>query len=154
MNIILDTNRFSVSNVFFLDKKKNIIIDGDFTKIIYSNHYFTMSCMYFQFSLEPSKIDNILNKTMVYFQPYGRKNATHIQDISKIEYRIIECYKKANNLHKQLSNILSKQLYTGVIKLFDCSNISNEYSEISIIVKISGIWETENDIGISYKLYN
>jgi hypothetical protein len=144
-----------VSNIYFSDKKRNIIINGDFTKIIYSNQYFTMSCMYFQFSIEPSKLETNANKTMIFFQPYNKNNIISVQEISKLECRIIDYYKKTNGILKQSMNVLSKLLYTGAIKMFDCGNLPTEtQNEMAIIVKISGVWETETDVGISYKLYN
>jgi hypothetical protein len=37
--------------IFFTEKKKNIIIDGIFTKILYSTPYFTMTGLYIQFQI-------------------------------------------------------------------------------------------------------
>lgn len=47
MNIILDTKRFSLGNVNFLETKRNMIMDGNFTKLIYSNEWFSMNGIYF-----------------------------------------------------------------------------------------------------------
>lgn len=38
-------------SIFFTDKKKNIIIDGIFTKILYSTQYFTMTGLYINFQV-------------------------------------------------------------------------------------------------------
>jgi len=43
MNIVLDPNMFIGINIFFLDKKKNNVIDGYFSKIIYSSELFIMN---------------------------------------------------------------------------------------------------------------
>jgi len=39
-NIVYDLSQFMIQNIFILDNKKNIIMDGKFTKIIYSDHFF------------------------------------------------------------------------------------------------------------------
>ena len=43
MNIVLDSKIFNSINIFFLDKKKNNVIDGYFSKIIYSSDLFIMN---------------------------------------------------------------------------------------------------------------
>lgn len=162
MNIILDVNRFSIGNIFFLDKKRNIIIDGNFTKMIYSNEYFTMNCLYFLFPIEISKTEKTMNKTNVFFHPYSRHNTFIMQEFSKLEYTIIEYYKTMNNSFKKISNNLSKQIYSGNVKIYNSTknyNGSQESNKHDIetrnnyVVKISGLWETEQEIGITYKLY-
>ena len=43
MNIVIDPKTFNETNLCFLDKKKNNIIDGYFSKIIYSSDLFIMN---------------------------------------------------------------------------------------------------------------
>jgi hypothetical protein len=160
MNIVLDTNKFSINYIYFLEKKKNIIIDGNFTKIIFSNQYFTMNCIYIKFPVELTKIEKNDNKNSIFYNPYNPNNLITIQDFTKIEFNIIEFYKKMNGCHKKVVPSLSKQLYSGIIKIY---NMYRDYKEIIInnsnnnnnqyIIKISGIWETNNEIGITYKIY-
>lgn len=92
---------FRLEIFFFLDKKRNIIIDGNFTKMIYSNEYFTMNCLYFLFPIEISKTEKTMNKTNVFFHPYSRHNTFIMQEFSKLEYTIIEYYKTMNNSFKK-----------------------------------------------------
>ncbi len=59
MNIVLSSYLFGIPHAyplsqndlpfFFSEKKKNIIVDGTFTKIVYSNEYFTMNGLYVSF---------------------------------------------------------------------------------------------------------
>jgi hypothetical protein len=37
MNFIFDLNDFQIENMHLFEKKKNIVVDGIFTKIIYSD---------------------------------------------------------------------------------------------------------------------
>lgn len=154
MNIVSNVNQISIYNLFFTDKKKNIIVDGSFTKLIYSNNIFSMNGIYLflplsNFSLNPSN-----NNIFVNFNPYHKSNAYLIQELTKLEYQILDYYRKNNYTNKKISNILSKQLYSGIMKLYkevkepiDCDS-----SRLKLIIKISGIWETHTEIGLAIKL--
>jgi hypothetical protein len=75
-----------------------------------------------------------------------------------IELYILESYKKMNKCYKKISNNLAKQLYSGIIKITKdyysgkTSSINNMQNEIQYIIKISGVWENNEEIGITFKL--
>ena len=46
MNIVLNVTDFLIEHVYFLDKKVNIVFNGVFTKIMYSNELFLMNGIY------------------------------------------------------------------------------------------------------------
>ena len=154
MNIVSNVNQISIYNLFFTDKKKNIIVDGSFTKLIYSNNIFSMNGIYLflplsNFSLNPSN-----NNILVNFNPYHKSNAYLIQELTKLEYQILDYYRKNNYTNKKISNILSKQLYSGIMKLYkEQKELFNcDASKLKLIIKISGIWETQTEIGLAIKL--
>ena len=118
MNISIELHNFSLVNINFLDTKRNIIMDGNFTKIIYSNQWFTINSIYIHFPIEIVSIEKNLSKSFLRFNPYSPKNLQIIQDMVKIESRILEYFKKFFNLNLRISNMLSKQLYTGNMKIF------------------------------------
>ena len=39
MNIVLNIKDINTENIYLLESKKNIIMDGSFTKLLYSNHF-------------------------------------------------------------------------------------------------------------------
>ena len=65
MNISIDLQKITLSNLFFLDKKSNIIMDGNFTKILYSNELFTMNGLYILFPIEVTTIERNANKNII-----------------------------------------------------------------------------------------
>jgi hypothetical protein len=161
MNIILDIKKFFLYNIFYYDTKDNIIMKGKFTKLLYSNYNFTMNGIYFFFPIDNYTIEKIMSKNILKFNPYSQNNLPKIQDFAKMEYRILEHYKYINNCNHKISNILSKQMYSGSIKIYKNTrlikndNINDnkiEKENIEFIVKISGIWETSDEIGLTYKL--
>lgn len=186
MNISIELHNFSLVNINFLDTKRNIIMDGNFTKIIYSNQWFTINSIYIHFPIEILSIDKNINKSFLRFNPYSTKNLQIIQDIVKIESRILEYFKKFFNLELRTSNMLSKQLYTGNMKIFkeyvdknrpfhgetSFSKSDNDFQfnrrkerfslpmeesieqrgEKIFVIKISGIWDNYEELGLTYKL--
>ena len=52
MNIVLDITNFHLSNIIFLENKRNIIMDGTFSKIIYTNANISLNSIYFYFPIE------------------------------------------------------------------------------------------------------
>jgi len=156
MNIVFDIINFQLSNIFFLDPKQNIIMDGTFTKIIYSNEFVTLNGIYFYLPIDIQTIERINNRNIIKFYPSSPVNNLFVQELSKIEYRIIEYYKQMNQITKKTSCLLTKQLYSGNLKIYKDYNDygTKQFRDKTpqYIVKISGIWETNEEIGATYKI--
>jgi hypothetical protein len=176
MNIILDTKNFDIENVQLLDKKNNIITEGNFIKIIYSNSHFTMSGVYLYF---PIQLNNIKNN-IGYFNYNENKNT--IDKIIEIETSILniylgdklteykkmsiglhlkngtiklntmdfsktpDSYKTTVHRHSEFANLLTKQNYQPRTHIIDTK-------KCEFIIKLSGIWENQNTVGITHKIY-
>jgi len=149
MNIVLNKNDFNIENINLLKKRNNTVIEGTFTKFTYSNEYLTMNGIYLQLILSDMVLKNEGKFKTITFQPYDKQNIGYIQYITSIELEILDYYNRLNNINKKHVTVLTKKLYSGNIRL----NISN-YTKINnkITVKISGIWETTNEIGLAIKL--
>jgi len=52
MNLLCDVSMFQVNHIFFLDTKKNMVIDGKFTKIVYSDAVVSLNGLYMYFPIE------------------------------------------------------------------------------------------------------
>ena len=153
MNVVLDISKFQLNNIIFLESKRNMIMDGTFAKIIYSNNNFSLNSIYFNLFLEIQTIEKQMNKFFMKYNANTVINNAIIQELSKIEYRIIEYYKQINLINKRTNCILSKQLLTGNLKLYKDYNLSKMNKNYpQYIIKISGIWENNNEIGITYKI--
>jgi hypothetical protein len=175
MNLSIDLYNFSLVNINFLDTKKNIIMDGNFTKIIYSNQWFTINSIFIHFPIEWLSVEKIANKSILRFNPYSPKNLPIVQDFAKFETRILEYFKTFGKLHTRTTNTFSKQLYTGNMKIFkeyvdpnkvpydDHSYyggkiiVTNDRDNLPetqrmFVIKISGIWENYEEIGLTFKL--
>lgn len=155
MNVALNTDNFNIEYTSLLDSKKNIITtDGIFTKIIFSNRLFVMNGVFFYF---PIHIDNVINSNgrfFINFNPNSKLNSNIISNISKIENQILSFYKKTNNCNKNIAQLLTNQLSAGNIKVYKDNNelLNNiNFTDKQFILKISGIWESKHEYGITYK---
>jgi hypothetical protein len=157
MNILFTISQIDINNMIFSDSKKNIIMDGNFTKIIYSNHFISTNGIYIQFPINIVAIENVANKNIIKFNIRDLDNNIIIQSFSQLEMQILEYYKQFYNCTKTISTILHDQLQYGNIKLhiIDKPQLSTESfdpTSMKLFLKISGIWETENLVGITYKI--
>lgn len=153
MNIILNANTFSMSDIVIADKKRNVVIDGLFSKIIYSTENVTLSGIYINIpmiALKSVKCDNDI------FLQYNLSDSTNIriiQELSKIEYLLLDYYKKFNNIHSNISTSMTRRLQSGKFKFSSINrlDLTNLTKNMKIVIKISGIWETANEIGLAVK---
>ncbi len=159
MNILFtiqSPNQIDINNIIFSDSKKNIIMDGNFTKIIYSNDIVSTNGIYIDFPITiQSSIECVSGKYIVKFNTRDIDNSIIIESFSHLETQILEYYKQFYNCTKSISTILHDQLHHGNIKLHiieNCNLNDLSISTIKLFLKISGIWETESSVGITYKI--
>ena len=137
MNLLLELPCISVSNVYFMETRPNMLFEGIFTKINYCDEFFTMYGIYINIPVEISqtlkpKIDTLMFSTL-----------------SKLETDILTSYMKSKPTHKPKTIIykLTEFLQT---KFVVCNNVIVDEKLNSL--KISGIWENKNnEIGLSFK---
>lgn len=150
MNIILNLNNINSYNVCFLEPKKNIIMDGLFTKINFLNEYLTMNGIFIIFPIDQYSIEN--NEKKYYLKFNHTSNMRTVQEFSKLENNLLELYNTNHNRNKKKSMLLSKQLFNGYIKIYK-ENVHIIHDKLRLVMKISGIWENETEVGLTYKLF-
>ena len=142
MNIVKNINQYDENSLFFCEPiKNNIIDDSYFIRILYSTHNVVINGVYLLITLNNITCEKYYNKYRCCFNPNNHKDV--IDNIKKIEENILNKYD-----NKKIPNFkISEQLKNGNIKLFNLINTSDS----SFIVKISGIWETNCNYGLTYK---
>jgi len=158
MIITLNLYKFSLTNIYFLDTKKNIIMDGNFSKLIFSNEWFVMNGIYILFPIEHNGSERIMNKTQIRFNPFHQYNQILINEFSKLERNILEYYKQIRSCNCKIVPLLNKQMMIGFMKTnkeYKNQFLINENDKnTKYVLKISGIWETQDEIGLTYKLFD
>lgn len=217
---------FQPYHICFLDTKKNMVIDGTFTKIIYSDSVVSLNGLYIHCPLEPLQVPSlplssgttysgvshakptilatyqengmtvITKKVSFVFSltpppswsssssyrskgfmgrpppPYPghfESNTKLVKELNHIEHELIEYYKDFFKInHKINVYSLRNQLKTGYIKVIQKVQVSSGTtpavppvscgtaggtgeSNKSLVIKISGIWETDTNVGITFK---
>ena len=152
MNFVIDNPNFHMKNIALTESKKNIILEGYFTKLNYLSKWSTMSSLLFYLPIEPKHILNENNNIGIKFDAYSIKNLNTVKFFSQLEQQLLDYYNCYQQRPFKKCNLLNKQLYNGFIKI----NSSSKYFDKSrkFIIKISGIWETKTEIGITYKLFD
>jgi len=147
MLILLNLCNFSISCISLLEKKINIIMDGYFTKILYSDNCMTMNGIFFKLPISISSRTCYQTKCTAYFDTI--LNNDWIYKLSIIEKQIINYYMFFFGIINKSPNYsLKQQLQNGYIKYYKDTNSKKSL----YYIKLSGIWETENEIGITYKI--
>jgi hypothetical protein len=142
MNVVDKVSNFNINNIFFLDKKKNIIIDGVFTKILYSLPNYSLLGLYFEFGINGT----LTNNKFYCFDM--NENSAKINEYIEMEKTLLKLYKSSNNVSKASIYTLKNHLNQGYLKVFTKKETRNK----KYILKVSGIWETHSELGITYKL--
>jgi hypothetical protein len=142
MNIVKNMNQYHENNIFFCEPiKNNIMNEGNFIRILYSTHNILLNGIYLLIKLNDISCEKYYNKYKCSFNPINHKDV--IENIKVIEENIL----KKIDIKKSPQFKITEQLKNGNIKLF---NTIDEFDS-SFIVKISGIWETQYNYGLTYK---
>jgi hypothetical protein len=143
MNLVKSIEQYHDKNTFFCEPiKNNIMTDGNFIRILYSTQHFILNGIYLLVNLQDITCEKFYNKYKCNFNILNHKDI--IDNLKKIEEDLLKKYKTS----KIASYKIYEQMKTGYIKIFtDVGNRSN----CSFILKISGIWETQYNYGLTYK---
>jgi len=121
MNLVLDNNTYNINNVFFYDPVKNTVMDD--SKFI---------------RIIYSDENIILNGLYLKILLKDNDIVNSLEFVDSIENNILYKYNnnkvKINKLKDQLQYVIKKNAVNNMC-----------------ILKISGIWETDNLIGLTYK---
>ena len=148
MNIIKTIDQCKMNSIYFCEPiKNNVIVNGSFTRILYSSDIFTMNGIYLMVPLN----DIIFEK---YYQKYkcvfnSQTNMKTTNKICEIEFNLLQ---KAGSVIKNKipQYKIQEQFKNSHIKIVS-ENTPTTTSATTFLLKISGIWETETQYGVTYK---
>ena len=149
MNIAIPINEYNNNNNYlFLEPIENTIIkDSIFHRIILSNDKISTNNIIIHILFRSILIEKYYNK----FKCYINSDNEYYDKIINIEKKILE---NINISKKQVKYNIKDQLSNGSIRIFSNKELENkEYENFQIALKISGIWETDDEYGITFKFY-
>ena len=143
MNLVKKIEQYNNNSLFFCEPiKNNVMNEGNFIRILYSSDIMVLNGIYLFINLTDITCEKYYNKYKCNFNTNNHKDL--IESIKTIEEDILKKYKTT----KLPSYKIYEQLKCGHIKLF---NDSGNHTSCSFILKISGIWETQTNYGLTYK---
>lgn len=147
MNIVKTIDQYDEHNVYFCEPiKNNVMNDGIFIRIIYSNALFVLNGINLFVQLNNVTLDKYYNKYKCSFNVASHKET--IEVLRGIEDNLL---KKINIRTKIPQYKIHDQMKNGNIKLFLENTNIEKFVHNFFMLKISGIWETETHYGLTYK---
>ena len=144
MNIVKKIDQYDDNNIFFCEPtKNNVMNEGNFIRILYSTHNVVLNGIYLLITFNDISCEKYYSKYRCCFNVN-----THIDTIKNLKIIEEDILKKYENINKIPQYKIYEQLRNGNLKIF--TDIGNK-SVCSFILKISGIWETEDKYGLTYK---
>lgn len=168
---------FNYNNIIIADPiKNNVMHSSTFYKILYANSLITFNSIYVNFKVPDSIIIN--NKILKY-----KSLDNDIRNLINIEKKILSIVSNNKQKSYKLNDYLSKyefkfnnintceniiindskniyhdndiEIYNDIDELnYDNQNINYyDNDDKNFILKISGIWESKNIMGLTYKIY-
>ena len=147
-SVIIEPDNFNIQYLYFLQKVKNNVKQNSFfSRLIYSNEYFSLKNMYIPITLKNISYKDQYLKTNILFT----EKDNILEPLYNIEKQILQ--KFVENLDEDLVPIycIFNQCKLNYIKIFKNNLNCHNNNEIVIYTKISGIWQTGHNIGLTYK---
>jgi len=147
MNLLLTPEQYNINHVYYCDPiKNNVIHDGYFIRIIYSTPLFVSNGINICIHFNDIVTEKYYNKYKCSFNIFTHKEL--IENIKSIEETIL---KNANITNKIPVCKIYEQFKNGNIKIFTENEEKEKFQIKLFMLKISGIWITDTQYGITYK---
>ena len=153
----INLQEFDYKHIIICEAIKNsIILYNNFYKLLYSNEFVTFNGIFILFHFNY----NYIIKDKIFFDI--SKNIDVIDRLNNIEYKILDII----NVKKEKQLKLKDFLKNGIIKFSnsDYDEIDETFIKLkkinedtnieNFILKLSGIWENKDYIGITFKIIN
>ena len=154
MNVFMSVQQFDSQCIWFRDVKKNILMEGNFTKFIYVHEWMTLIGVVLKIPVFIQHIDFVMGKKYIYYDCDILEQLFSIEkDILDVYQQMFHCSYKTQNY--KLQTQVGKKRYLS----FPLSSIWSmgckdwkEHTEQHFYIKIIGVWETISEIGLTYKI--
>ena len=144
MNIVKRLDQYDENNVYFCDPiKNNVICDGNFIRVLYSTHHRVLNGVYLLVQLNDIVLEKYYSKCKCIFNVN-----THYEVITNLKTIEENLLRKLSLKNKQPQFKIFEQINNGIIKIF--GDVQTKQNNL-FILKISGVWETSQHYGLTYK---
>jgi hypothetical protein len=154
MNVAMNVHQFDPQCVWFRDVKKNMLMEGNFTKFIYVHEWMTLIGVVIKIPIHIQNIEHIMGKKYMYY------DCDVLDSLYFIEKEILDVYQQMfhctykTQIFKLQTQIGKKRYLSFPINStwsMGCKDWKENTKQI-IYIKIIGVWETVSEIGLTYKI--
>ena len=153
MNVCVEVGNINKRNVYLYDYTANKVIDNStFVRTGYSNSLFTLNSIYLYTNFVIACVNKYFRKHRYIIE--HSSNSVMIDKLIDIENMILNTIDRPELLKTYK---LKEQLLSSNIIVFDGSELQCVVPQLKIqgfILKISGIWITDNSCGITFKFFS
>ena len=153
MNVVLDIADVHKRNLYYCEPVTNTVMDNSiFVRTGYTDELITLNGVYINCPFNISKVDKYYHKYKYMFD--YNQNMDLIDRLINIERTVIGSY-NVNNLtpvYKLRDQLLS--LHIRVFENDECSTPTLEPGDYNFTLKISGIWQTGDNCGLTFKFFS
>lgn len=141
MQTIIIINNYNLNNIFFTYPQNNKILhNSKYIKLLYSDSRIILNCMYIELHFNNLSFTKQHNKLLLKFD-----SLQYFEELKNFEIGILSKYNSNKKHNCELTNKIINQ------KLI-CFNNNNSDNIFKIVLKISGIWESDTEIGLTFKI--
>lgn len=154
MNVAMSVQQFDGQCIWFRDVKKNMLMDGNFTKFIYVHEWMTLIGVVLKIPIYIQNIDYVMGKKYIYYDCCVLDFLFSIEkDILDVYQQMFHCTYKTQiyKLQTQIGNKRYLSFPLSSIWSMGCKDWK-EHTEQVFYIKIIGVWETASEIGLTYKI--
>jgi len=139
-------------SLYFSEPVQNALMtDSYFIRIIYSDNDVSLFGLMIPMYVNSITVFKSFNKSIIMYDLHSHRDM--ILKISDLEISILERYNHFLKMYKKYQKSpvynLTTQLKSCSVKLFD--DIDKKLDQCNLVLKISGIWESDKEIGITFK---
>ena len=152
MFLIIQPKDFNKNYLMLSEKtKNNIMNDGYFYRLFYSDIYGTIKGLFLGFELRNITIEKYFNKLKCSFA--NGNNVNIIGFIKALEKSILDIIPDKQN--KIAVYRIEEQLQNDYIKIFYNNQQSTPENKDSakLLLKISGIWTNDKEYGVTFRFF-
>ena len=151
--ISINIDDFDKDKIIISEKtRNNVISNSDFYRFYYSDDYFNSNGIYINFKLTDIMAEKYYNKIKFIFNENNNNNKV-IRNIMDIERSILHKFNSVSNSSRP-SHRINEQLTNSFIKIFnEHFNSYNHHQEVEFLLKISGLWVTQSEYGLTFRFY-
>jgi|TARA_B110000495_G_C22873538_1_gene509416 hypothetical protein len=152
MFLITQPKDFNKNFLMISEKtKNNIMNDGYFYRLYYSDEYGTSKGLFLGFELQQVSIEKYFNKLKCGFNTTCNSNI--IGFIKAVEKHILDIMPEKQG--KCPTYRIEEQLQNGFIKIFynNTQSTPTKYTSVKLLLKISGIWTDKKEYGVTFRFF-